>query len=145
MQRVDEKQTQCSESALTKLIQKGAELHFENISLWKKIGLVQLWFLLKTRATPFAQLTGASTFLYSYLGMKGHTHLLLSIFPFPAETLIFALSQMAICEWSRKACMLETVAAVISPFAVPRYVCGRCTPVSGKRVDQNTKKFFFCQ
>lgn len=38
--------------------------------------------------------------------------------------------------------MLEWLAAVINPFAVPSYVCGRCVPLSGKRVDQNTKNYF---
>lgn len=36
--------------------------------------------------------------------------------------------------------MLEWVAEVISAFAAPSYVCGRCIPVSGKRADQNRKK-----
>lgn len=39
MQRIGEKQTQCSESAFSKLVQEGAEWDFENVSLWTNLAL----------------------------------------------------------------------------------------------------------
>lgn len=39
MQKVGEKQTPCSESAFSKLVQKGAEQDFEKVSLWTNLVL----------------------------------------------------------------------------------------------------------
>lgn len=126
MQRIGEKQTQCSESAFSKLVQEGAEWDFENVSLWTNLALyshVCYWSgFLKNRA--HAQPSPL------HLGVRGIYPLNWIRFLFPLRQHWFLPFHKWWCRGS--ACVREWVSVVISVFAVPSYVCWRHLSVSGK-------------